>query len=361
MSGTSSNQFDLFNGNRAQPKGTAVPVPSEAMLTTQDEERTGSLTIYTAHAEKEWRARALSRTDDSRARKLIERVPRGPFRRKLAPPPSPAQLERLARKFPNFDSATACIRDYAMLCSPATGLRLRPILLTGGPGLGKTAYARYLASLLGAPMLFVNIASCTGGFTIGGLDLRWATGSPGCVFEALVLDDPDLPANRLMLIDEIDKAPASKQYDQLGAFYSLLEPLTARRFCDEACDLPIDASAMVFIATANDVDAVPAPLLSRMDVFHIRPPCPDQMSAVVESAWDDLCRDEGWWARRFAKDLDRPVVEALSQLTSTRDIVKRLRRAAGCAARDHRSQIRIEDIAACGGASETGTRRIGFA
>jgi ATP-dependent Lon protease len=354
------HQLDLFK----TPKPRARPVAAEPQDETPMEvgavQPAGSLLIYSGPIERQWRAKALQRISDERQRMLIHKIAPGPLRRTLTPPPSASDLDEFARKFPNFEAATTCIRDYAMLCSPATGLRLRPMLLSGAPGLGKTAYARHLAFLLGAPMLFVNIAAATAGFAIGGLDMRWSSGAPGSVFEALVLDAPKLPANRLMLVDEVDKAPHVSQHDPLGAFYSLLEPSTARRFCDEACDLPIDASAMIFIATANNVSAVPAPLLSRMDVFHIRPPRPSEMPAVVQSAWADLRQEEGWWARRFVKELDPAVIAALSQLPSAREIVKRLRRAAGRAARDHRLRISAEDIAASGDGSESPARRIGF-
>jgi hypothetical protein len=92
---------------------------------------------------------------------------------------------------------------------------------------------------------------------------------------------------------------------------------------------------MIFIATANTADSVLAPLLSRMDVFQIRPPHPGEMPAVVESAWEELRQEEGWWARQFIRELDPSVIAALSQLPSAREIVKRLRRAAGCAVREN--------------------------
>jgi len=358
MKKVASDQLDLFKSSKPRPRRAALDRQNQQSATAGSE---GSLLIYSGPEEKEWRARALERVGDERTRKLIHKIPPGPLRRRLSPPPSASQLDELAHKFPNFEAPTACIRDYAMLCSPATGLRLRPMLLSGAPGVGKTAYARYLAQLLGAPMLFVNIASATAGFAISGLDMRWSSGAPGCVFASLVLDDPGLPANRLMVVDEVDKAPWVSQHDPLGAFYSLLEASTACRFCDEACDLPIDASAMIFVATANHVDAVPAPLLSRMDVFHVRPPLPSEMPAVVESAWADLRVQEGWWARRFVEELDPPVVAALSQLPSVREIVKRLRRAAGCAVRQDRIRIKVEDVAASGSGSEARSRGIGFA
>jgi ATP-dependent Lon protease len=361
MTRLTSDQLDLFNLSQPGSKRAPQHSPVEQTQLSGLNGSSGSLLIYSGSIEKEWRTRALQRASDERQRKLIQKIPPGPLTRTLSPPPSASLLAELARRFPNFEAATACIRDYAMLCTSATGLRLRPMLLSGAPGLGKTAYARHLALLLGAPMLFVNIASATAGFAISGLDMRWSSGAPGSVFEALVLDDTQLPANRLMLVDEVDKAPLVSQHDPLGAFYSLLEPSTARRFCDEACDLPIDASAMIFIATANNVDTVPAPLLSRMDVFHIRPPRADEMPAVVESAWVDLRREEAWWAQRFIKDLDPSVIAALGELPSAREIVKRLRRAAGCAARNNRIQIKVEDVVASDCGSETGSRRIGFA
>ena len=72
----------------------------------------------------------------------------------------------------------------------------------------------------------------------------------GKVFEALVEGEY---ANPVIVVDEIDKASADAQYDPLGALYSLLEHDTAGSFIDEFAEVAIDASQVIWVATANGV------------------------------------------------------------------------------------------------------------
>jgi ATP-dependent Lon protease len=62
-----------------------------------------------------------------------------------------------------------------------------------------------------------------------------------------------------MVVDEIDKARGEHAYDPLGALYSLLEHDTAGAFTDEFAEVPIDASQVIWVATANDERASPSP------------------------------------------------------------------------------------------------------
>lgn len=321
------------------------------------------LTVYSAADEARWRSRLLSRQaaePGERIARLIEQVPAGTLQRHLAPPPTGAALEQLGRRFPNFQAVVQVLLDYAALSSRATGFRLRPLLLVGPPGVGKTAFARALGRLLLAPPVPLDMASATAGFLLGGLDLRWAQGSPGLVFEQLVLAEPLLPANRLLLLDEIDKANVHGSGSPLGPLYTLLEPSTACRFRDEALDLPIDASALLWLATANEVRDVPAPLLSRLEVCEIDPPQPAQRAAVVASVWSDLRETESWWAKRFPEGLGESVLDFLCQYASARELGALLRRGAGHALRRGAESIGIEDLRHCQPSACVRPRSIGF-
>jgi hypothetical protein len=88
------------------------------------------------------------------------------------------------------------------------------------------------------------------------------------VFETLV---DGQYANPVMVVDEIDKARGEHAYDPLGALYSLLEHDTAAAFTDEFAEVAIDASQVIWVATANDERAIPEPILNRMNVFEVQP------------------------------------------------------------------------------------------
>ena len=77
-----------------------------------------------------------------------------------------------------------------------------------------------------------------------------------------------------MVVDEIDKAGGEHAYDPLGALYGLLEHDTAGSFVDEFAEVPIDASQVIWVATANDGRAIPDPILNRMNVYEVQAPRP---------------------------------------------------------------------------------------
>ena len=93
------------------------------------------------------------------------------------------------------------------------------------------------------------MSSLTAGWILSGASAQWKNAKPGKVFDALVNGDY---ANPVIVVDEIDKAGGDSQYDPLGSLYTLLEHDTACDFVDEFAEVPIDASDVVWIATAND-------------------------------------------------------------------------------------------------------------
>jgi hypothetical protein len=98
----------------------------------------------------------------------------------------------------------------------------------------------------------------------------------------------------LVVLDEIDKVTIDPRYDPLGALYTLLEEDTARKFRDQSLpDVIVDASYLRVVATANELEPIPLPLRSRMMVFHIEPPSPEQARRIVESMFRSLARQVG--------------------------------------------------------------------
>lgn len=231
-----------------------------------------------------------------RIAQTLERLALSGLSRPMAPIPASwkRQLEALVESFPNFEQAIeTAIRPHIALCSEGFPHRLAPILLVGGPGIGKTRFANALADLLGTPPpLFLSIAAETNSSTITGSSTFWSNSSPGQLFESLAWGRAGYApvSNGLVVLDEIDKANTIG-YSALGPLYSLLEEHTAKHFVDQSLpDLEFDASHLRIVATANDLDEVPAPLRSRMLVFHIAQPSPMQLSTIAREILTELIR-----------------------------------------------------------------------
>jgi ATP-dependent Lon protease len=200
-------------------------------------------------------------------------------------------------------------------------------------------------------MSLVPMSSMTAGWLLSGSSSQWKGAKPGKVFEALV---DGQYANPVIVVDEIDKASADAQYDPLGALYSLLEHDTAQRFVDEFAEVPIDASQVIWITTANDERSIPDPILNRMNVFQIAPPTLEEARRIARLLYQGL-RGEHDWGRLFA---DEPADDVLDQLATLapREMRRALMTGFGNARLDKRSEIEVRDLPKIGGAKS----RIGF-
>jgi ATP-dependent Lon protease len=207
---------------------------------------------------------------------------RGPERFQVKPSGLPA-MDHLYDELPNFHEALDDLKRQIALCQDSRdALEIMPILLLGPPGVGKTHFAREVAGLLGTGMGFVSMSSLTAGWVLSGASSQWKGARPGKVFETLV--DGQF-ANPVMVVDEIDKARGEHAYDPLGSLYSLMEHDTAASFIDEFAEVAIDASQVIWIATANDDRSIPEPILNRMNVYDVLDRLADLPPREMRRAW----------------------------------------------------------------------------
>lgn len=253
-----------------------------------------------------------SQPQDRRLRLMLEKLQDGtvPHKTRVVVPETLHALERLLDTHPNFAAVTEMMLGQVCLMRSraARPSRLPPVLLAGDAGIGKTSYTAHLAQALGVPMQMVSMSSATAGFTLTGLDRGWATGREGRVFAALY---EGVALNPVFLLDELDKTPAQDKSDPKGVLYPLLERHTAKAFTDEFVGVPLDASFITWVATANDLTDLPAALLSRFKVFHIAPPTRSQMRQVVATQYAAIRQQ----APALRRQLPAQVTDALLHLT----------------------------------------------
>ena len=145
------------------------------------------------------------------------------------------------------------------------GLRIRPLLLDGVPGIGKSVWARRLAELINAPTLTYEATNESASFGLVGSQKAWGNASPGRLINLII---ERRVGNPVVVLDEIDKAVAAsstkgQSFDLPTALLPLLEAATARRWSCPFFEVPLDMSWVIWVLTSNNWRCLPEPLLSR--------------------------------------------------------------------------------------------------
>ena len=231
---------------------------------------------------------------------------------KRLPPITRTVFEEIARigdEQPNFHKVTDLILDtlYAQCLSgmPAT---LPPILMYGSAGVGKTRYVKRITKALGLVYCDIPLSGNSDAFKVTGLSRYWSSAGPGMVASTLVKSDV---ANPIFLLDEIDKSHKSENGDPLSRMLLLLEKETSAVFKDDFIDVPIDASYASYFATANCIDELPLPLLSRIICVHIEPLDYQGRCKLVKNVYGELREQEGYGAF-FSEALPQELVNILA-------------------------------------------------
>jgi len=269
----------------------------------------------------------------------------------IVKPSTEGAVDELYDASPNFGAVLDDLRKHlALAVAGNEAVQFVPILLVGEPGLGKTYFAKKLAHALGTGFEFVSMNSLTAGWVLTGASAQWHNARPGKVAQTLIEGDF---ANPVVVLDEVDKAGGDHRYDPMGALYTLLERDTALSFKDEFIDVGIDASHILWVATANDETAIPEPILNRMNVYAIERPDADGSRRIALSVYREILDQHRW---PFPAEPSSDLLDRLATIPP-RDMRKLLLDAFGTArlaGRDHLVAADIDAKKLCGRKARVG-------
>lgn len=282
---------------------------------------------------------------NSQQHKLMTQMANSSGMRALTEAPEADPLLELYETYPHFGDVLDFVSSSLALAAcgeEGRPVRIPAVLLRGEPGTGKTSFAQELARVLGAEFIERDLSVTTEAFVLAGMDSGWKGSKPGVVFDSLVNGKT---ANPFILLNEVDKAGGRGSHNSpIAAMYALLEPTSSGRFIDEFVPVEIDASRVNWILTANNGE-IPEPVLSRLEVFDIRQPTPQECRQIAASVWKSICTRVLPRGHGFAPTLDEAVLQEVAHL-NPRIMRKALTLAAALAAKAGRKAVGSPELQA---------------
>jgi ATP-dependent Lon protease len=255
--------------------------------------------------------------------------------------PIPPVLDMLEQNFPNFKEVTEMLKGIQALSNDTSMPKIPPTLLLGSPGLGKTMFAQALADSMEVPFRVMRMENQQGSAGLVGTADFWSNSKAGLVFNILTKENC---VNPIVVLDEVDKANVNAQYNPLNSLYNLLESTSAKSFNDESLpDLPLDASKITWILTANSEESIPEAILSRVRVFKIPKPNLEQARTITARIYSGILNESDLLKSKFDSTLSDEVINHLAHL-SPRRIKLSIETGLGKAAIAKRNRLLIEDF-----------------
>ncbi len=284
--------------------------------------------------------------DNIHAEKLVARKN---YRSLHSVEPFLASLDQIRKDFPNMEEFIDSVEENAILNRLGNGaFYIPPSLLVGPPGIGKTFFLSVLLEKAQIHKNMVHMESLSGSWMLTGASPQWKEAKTGIIFNTIIDKDH---ANNAIILDEIDKINKGT-YSPEHSLLQVFEEHTAKEFKDEFCPIKLDISHLIWLATANEINKISAPMLSRFNTYNIKMPTFSERKILAGNIYKYLLSTKTW-GHVFSSDIADVVLDKICESDSSiRTMKKDLLSACGQAAKKGRTVLHVEDFSKSTGANK---------